>query len=158
MPQLDTSTFPSQLFWLGVCFLTLYFILSFIAVPKITRVFERRDEAIAAQINKASTYREQAEDLLADYEKTLADARDAAHQHAKSIASATTAEIGNKQKDYLDKLKDRLHLAEQDLYRSRIEASKEITSIAAEVANAVLTKLTGHPYPFDKPLKTRKDV
>jgi F-type H+-transporting ATPase subunit b len=158
MPQLDTSTFPSQLFWLGVCFLTLYFILSFVAVPKITRVFERRDEAIAAQINKASTYREQAEDLLADYEKTLADARDAAHQHAKSIASATNAEIGNKQKDYLDKMKDRLHLAEQDLYRSRIEASHEITSIAAEVANAVLTKLTGQSYPLDKPLKSRKEA
>ncbi|HUX79319.1 MAG TPA: hypothetical protein VMW10_06215 [Alphaproteobacteria bacterium] len=158
MPQLDTSTFPSQLFWLVVCFLALYFILSYIAVPKIARVIETRAETIEAQINKASTYREQAEDLLADYEKTLNSARETAHKHAKSIASATTSEIGNKQKDFLDKLKDRLHLAEQDLYRSRIEASKEIESIANEVANAVLTKLTGHSYPPHKLLGTRGDA
>ncbi|OJW50219.1 MAG: hypothetical protein BGO67_02515 [Alphaproteobacteria bacterium 41-28] len=158
MPQLDTSTFPSQLFWLVACFLALYFILSFIALPKITRVLEKREEAIASQINKASTYREQAEDLLADYEKTLAEARETAHQHAKTIASATTAEIGHKQKEFQDKLKDRLHLAEQDLYRSRIEASKEIQSIATEVANAVLTKLTGRAYSPNKLLETRKDT
>lgn len=156
MPQLDTSTFPSQLFWLAVCFLALYFILSYIAVPKIARVLEKREETIAAQLNKASTYREQAEDLLADYERTLADARETAHQHAKSIANAVNAEIGKKKKDFLDKLKERLHLTEQNLYRARIEASKDTKSVAVEVAGAVLTKLTGHPYP--RLFETRKDT
>ncbi len=155
MPQLDTTTFPSQLFWLGICFLALYLILSFIAVPKITHVIEAREETITAQINKASTYREQAEELLADYEKTLAQARETAHQRARSIASSVAGEIGNKQKDFSDKLKNRRHLAEQDLYRSRLEANKEIKSIAIEVASAVLTKLTGQSYSPDD---IRKDV
>ena len=158
MPQLDTSTFPSQLFWLVVCFFALYLILSYIAVPKITRVLEERGETIEAQINKASTYREQAEDLLADYEKTLAQARERAHQHSKSITAATTAAIGSKQKDFQDKLKERLHLTEQDLFRARLDASKEIKSVAAEVAVAILTKLTGVKYSPDKLLEKREET
>ena len=33
MPQLDPSTFGSQLFWLLVCFGALYMVLSFIVIP-----------------------------------------------------------------------------------------------------------------------------
>ena len=158
MPQLDTSTFASQLFWLVVCFFILYLILSYIAVPKIARVLEGRGETIEAQINKASSYREQAEYLLADYEKTLAQAREHAQQHSKSITAATTAAIGKKQKDFQDKLKDRLHLTEQDLFRARSDASKEIKSVAVEVAVAILTKLTGRIYSPDKFLEKKKET
>ncbi len=146
MPQLDTSTFPSQLFWLAVCFLALYLILSYIAVPKITRVLETREEKIEAQINQASLYREQAESLLADYEKILADAKDQAHRYYKSIETAASIEIAHKQKDLMDTLHDQLRLAEQDLYRARLEASQELPSVAIEVASSILTKLIGKSY------------
>ena len=156
MPQLDTSTFPSQLFWLGVCFLALYIILSYIAVPKITYVLENREQVLEEKINKASAYREQAEDLLADYEATLAKARETAHQQYKSASRTMAAEIAQKQKDFLDKLNDKLHLAEQDLYRARLEASQEIKSVAIDVASTILKKLTGHTYSPEDLLPKRK--
>ncbi len=157
MPQLDTSTFFSQIFWLVICFFALYLILSYKAIPKITRVLETRGETIEAQINKASMYRERAEELLADYEKTLAQARERAHQHSKSIASATATSIGHKQKDFQDKLKDRLRMTEQDLFRARSDASKEIRSVAVEVASAILTKLMGVEYSPDKLLEKKEE-
>ncbi len=156
MPQLDTATFPSQLFWLVVCFLFLYFILSFIAVPKISRALVKRKETIEEKINKANTYREHAEDLLAEYEKILTQARERAHQHCKTVAVDTTIEITHKQKDFLDKLKERFHLSEQDLYRARLEASQDINSVVVEVARAILTKLTGHNYSPEELLEKRK--
>lgn len=146
MPQLDVSTFSSQLFWLGVCFLALYVILSYLAIPKITRVLEAREEAIEEKLNKASLYREQAEGLLADYEALLAQARTEAHQQYQSVASAATAEIAQQQKDFLDKLHERVRLAEQDLYRARLEASDEMKPVAGELAVAILEKLTGNSY------------
>ncbi|MBS0272245.1 MAG: hypothetical protein JSR85_06320 [Proteobacteria bacterium] len=158
MPQLDTSTFSSQLFWLVVCFLALYVILSYIALPKISRIFETREETIEEKINTASTYRERAEDLLANYEKTLAEAKDQAHQHYKNIANATTSQITNRQKDFIHKLNERLNLAEQDLYRARLEVSKEIKSEAAEVASTLLTKLTGQTYTPQELLKKKGKV
>jgi len=146
MPQLDISTFPSQLFWLGVCFLTLYFILSYIAVPKIAYVLATREEGIEEKINTASTYREEAEDLLADYEAILAKARETAHLQYKAMTSTTTTEIAYKQRAFLDKLNDRLHLAEQELYRARLEASEQIKPFAVELASTILKKLLGHTY------------
>lgn len=158
MPQLDTASFPSQLFWLLVCFLALYFILSYIALPKIARVLEKREETLMEKINKASTYRERAEDLLASYEKTLAEAREAAHQHSKTAMNLTLADIANTKKEFLEKLKDRLHLNEQELYRARLIASKDITALSGEIASAILLKLTGHTYPAAKLAKKKEKV
>ena len=38
MPQLDTSTFTSQLFWLVVCFFSMMFIMSKFIIPKIADI------------------------------------------------------------------------------------------------------------------------
>lgn len=143
MPQLDTSTFASQLFWLGVCFFVLYLIMSYIAIPKIARVLEAREETIEAKINKASLYREEAENLLSDYEATLANAKERAQLNYKTRTGVTSKEMASRQKDVLDKLSDRLHLAEQDLFRSRKEAEKEIQTIGEEISSIILTKITG---------------
>jgi F-type H+-transporting ATPase subunit b len=150
MPQLNTLTYSSQLFWLGICFLTLYLILAYVILPKITRILEVREESIEEKLNKASTYREQAEDLRADYEGILVQAKEKAHQHLKSTSITISAAIANKQKDFLDKLSDRLHVAEQELYRSRLESGKEIESLARDVANAIFLKLTGKVGSFEK--------
>jgi len=153
MPQLDTSTFPTQLFWLGVCFIALYLILYYIALPKITSVLKVREETIEEKINKASMYREQAERLLADYELSLAQAREAAHQRYKSVANLTSAEISQQQKEFLEKLKDRLHLAEQQLFREGVQDRQEITSLASDIALVILKKITGKTYSLDDLLK-----
>lgn len=145
MPQLDTTTFPSQLFWLVVCFVALYFILSYIALPKISKVLETREQTIEAKINKASLYREEAEDLLNEYEAILAKAKEDAHSQYKSSASAISSERTLKEKDVLDKLNNRLHLAEEKLYRSRVEAGQELGSISEDIANLILKKLMGEP-------------
>lgn len=150
MPQLDPTTFSSQLFWLGVCFSALYFILAYIAVPKITDVLENRESVREQKINKASTYREEAEGLLIGYEKILTQARKDAHQQYQYVVNSTNLEIAQKKKDMLDKLQERLHIAEQDLYRARVEASSEMHAVAQEIAAQILLKLTNHTYPVDQ--------
>ena len=46
MPQLDTSTFTSQLFWLVVCFFSMMFIMSKFIIPKIADIMEQRQRKI----------------------------------------------------------------------------------------------------------------
>ncbi len=130
--------------------MALYLILAYVILPKITRILEMREETIEEKLNKASTYREQAEDLRADYEGILAQAKERARQHLKSTSTTISATIANQQKDFLDKLSDRLHVAEQELYRSRLEIGKEIESLACDVANTIFLKLTGKAGSFDK--------
>ena len=58
--------------------------------------------------------------------------------------------MAKKQKDFLDKLSDRLHVAEQNLYRTKVERGKEIDSLARDVANYIYQKLTGKKNSFGK--------
>ena len=150
MPQLDTTTFPSQLFWLGVCFVALYFIVSYFLIPKMAGILENRETIREEKINMASTYREQAEGLLTAYEEALAQARKNAHENYQSCANRTILELTEKKKEMLQKLQKRLHLAEQELYRARIEASAEMQSVAHDIAGDVLKKLTGQTYTADQ--------
>ena len=54
LPQLDALTFPSQIFWLIVCFATLYYLLSKRALPRVGDILEARQERIAADLDRAA--------------------------------------------------------------------------------------------------------
>ena len=46
MPQFDSSTFASQIFWLVITFGGLYFALTRTALPKIADVLEARTDQL----------------------------------------------------------------------------------------------------------------
>lgn len=144
LPQLDITTFPSQLFWLGICFLSLYLIIHYLFFPKITRILENRETIREQRLNKASTYRAHAENLLRDYEKTLVEAQKQAHHMYQQSVLMTVQEVVQKKKEIKDKLEERLHIAEQELYRVRLEVSRDIPVVAQEIAETILAKLTAN--------------
>ena len=57
MPQLEISTFPSQIFWLVVSFLLLYLILSKIIVPRIASVLKDRENEIKNNFELSEEYK-----------------------------------------------------------------------------------------------------
>ncbi len=46
MPQFDTTTFSSQIFWLLICFLILLVFFSFVYLPKMRLIFQKREHHI----------------------------------------------------------------------------------------------------------------
>jgi F-type H+-transporting ATPase subunit b len=89
MPQLDFDTFPSQIFWLVVALVALYYILSRIALPRIGSVLEARSDTIADDLDRAAEYKRRAEEADHAYQAALAEAR----SKAQDIAAKTKAEI-----------------------------------------------------------------
>ena len=57
MPQLDSDTFLSQIFWLIVTFGVLYWLLKTKALPKVSEVLEARQDRIASDLDRAATLR-----------------------------------------------------------------------------------------------------
>ena len=47
LPQLDITTWPSQLFWLVVTFVIGYFLISLLVAPSISSVLENRSNKIS---------------------------------------------------------------------------------------------------------------
>ncbi len=74
MPQLDPATFPTQLFWLALTFIPLYLILWRNVLPKIASTLEDRQRRLEDDFEKAAALRKEAEMVLAEYQKTRAEA------------------------------------------------------------------------------------
>ena len=53
LPQLNITTFPSQIFWLVVTLVVLFLLLSKVALPRIASVLEERADAIADDLDAA---------------------------------------------------------------------------------------------------------
>lgn len=146
MPQLDVSTYPSQLFWLAVSFLTFYLILHYFIVPRFQRIFENRTHTLDTLTQQASHDREEAELLLNEYEQTLADARIEAHNRFKSVFDEVTAKNAKRQSEVLERISSRLREHEQQLYRERLDARKDLDDMVIDVSAAILKKTTGKIY------------
>ena len=89
LPQLDTSTFGNQIFWLVIAILVLYWIISRIALPRIAAVISDRQGAITGDLMAAEEFKQKAKEAEAAYDKALADAR----AEAQKIIAANRAEI-----------------------------------------------------------------
>lgn len=143
MPQLDPSSFASQIFWLIVTFVALYLIMWRIVVPRIGDVLEARRERAEDNLAKAETYKKDAEAALAAYDKAIADARAEAHA---AVAEATNrmAETAAKQEAELArKLGERIAASEAEIAKAVAAAMGNVQAIATETAAAAAERLLG---------------
>jgi DNA repair protein SbcC/Rad50 len=97
VPQLDVSTFSSQIFWLLICFGTLYYLLSRRALPRVSEILDARQDRIAADLDQAQRLRREAEAALSTYERAMAKAQDEAHALLAEVQSRLQAEAAERQ-------------------------------------------------------------
>ncbi|MCF6293301.1 MAG: hypothetical protein L3J04_07905, partial [Robiginitomaculum sp.] len=93
MPQLDFSTFPSQIFWLAIAFGILYLALSRIFIPRIGGVLEERCDRIADDLDMAVSMKADADAAVIAYENSLKKAAERANSIAADNKSKISAEI-----------------------------------------------------------------
>lgn len=143
MPQFDPTSFASQLFWLAITFVVLYFLLSRLVLPRVSEVLEKRSERIANDLERAEALRSEAETVIAAYEDALAKAR----RDASAVIAKATADIGSvsaaRQAEFGEELAMRMSAAEERIDKAKQEAQAHIRDIAVEVAAEVAGKLTG---------------
>lgn len=143
MPQLDPSTFPSQIFWLIILFSTLYWLLSRKALPRLSEILEARQDRIAADLDQAQSLRGEAEETLSSYEAQMAGARDEAHRLVAETQAKLQAEAAERQADLDTRLARQLVEAETRIAAARQEALKELEEVAVATAQAAAERLVG---------------
>lgn len=143
MPQFDPTTFPSQLFWLVVTFLALYWVVARFAIPRIGDIMEQRERVVQDDLDRAESLRAEAEKALADYEAAMADARDQARTMMMDVTNAAKAEAEARNRDVGAEVTAQITEAEQRIAAARDEAMAGLTSIAAEAAQDAASRLAG---------------
>ncbi|HVC51840.1 MAG TPA: F0F1 ATP synthase subunit B' [Stellaceae bacterium] len=145
MPQLDPTTFAPQLFWLVVIFGVLYLLMRQLAVPQVGRVIENRQQRLDADLGRAAQLKDQAESVLAEYQRSLAAAREAAQATLRQTSDRLAAEAAERQRGLAAALAEKIEAAERRIAAMKDEALAEMRDIAIEVGGAVVEKLTGAP-------------
>ena len=141
LPQLNFETWPSQILWLLVALVVLYYLMSRIALPRIASVLEERADAIAGDLDRAEELKRKAEEAEAAYRQALADAR----ANAQAIAAETRAEIRKEIEAAMAKadaeIAARAAEGEQRIAEIRESAMQSVAQVAEETAVAVVDRL-----------------
>ena len=139
MPQLDTSTFTSQLFWLVVCFFSMMFIMSKFIIPKIADIMEQRQRKIDGYLNKAADLKEQAE--LRKYQNALAAATEKADKSLADTKDEMNRLISDKQSELEARLQKKIKEGEKEINAGKEEALKQIKAVSEDLALDVIKKI-----------------
>lgn len=143
MPQLDVSTFASQIFWLIICFGTLYYLLSRKALPRVAEILEARQDRIAADLDEAQRLRVEAEAALSEYRTAVAKAQAEAQALLSESQDRLQAETAAGQAELDARLADQIAAAEGQIAEARKAAMKELQTTAVTVAQAATEHLAG---------------
>jgi F-type H+-transporting ATPase subunit b len=143
MPQLDPSSYLSQLFWLVICFTLLYLVLARATLPQISKVLQNRRGRITADLDKAESLKREAEKVSADYEATMAETRAKAASLIQSTRQKVEGEAAHKREELDRVVQKKLSDAERKMADVRKKVMEELRPVAAELATLVVKEVTG---------------
>jgi F-type H+-transporting ATPase subunit b len=142
MPQLDSTWFASQLFWLAVTGLVLYVLMAKFALPVVSKMVELRDARVREDLEAAYALKQQAEDIKITYTKQLRDADERAH----TLVGELVAELKAKQAATLAKsaanIQGKIADTERHLRADRDAVLREAPELSKKLAKTILSELS----------------
>lgn len=124
-------------FWVVVSFIAFFAIVFYLKVPGlISKALDDRAEKIRRELDEARRLREEAQAVLADYQRRAREAEEEAKgiiDQSRREAEALEAETELRLKDSLER---RTRLAEEKIARAEAQAIADVRSTAIDVAVA----------------------
>lgn len=142
-PPFDSSTFASQLLWLAITFGLFYYLMSRVALPRISSILEERSDRIAEDLAEAGRLKEESDAALAAYEQELAEAKSSAHAIAQDARDKAKAEMDAERVKVEASLASKIADAEARIAGIKSDALKEVDTIAADTTETLVKELTG---------------
>ncbi|MGN7438529.1 MAG: F0F1 ATP synthase subunit B [Alcanivorax sp.] len=143
LPQLDPSSYPSQIFWLVVVFVLMYFFFAKKSLPEISGTIEKRSERITNDLDSAERLKEEVSSVQTSYEDSLKGAR----EESSALFAQMEKDIKEKSEklssDFQDESTKQIRDLEKEIENARKVAMEEMADVAAEVAKDSAAKIIG---------------
>lgn len=129
-------------FWALIALILFFVILAYLKVPGlVTSALDNRADTIRKELDEARRLREEAQALLAEYQRKGREAEAEAEEivdQAQREAEALTAEAGRRLEEYVA---SRTRQAEQKIAQAEAQALQEVRALSADVAIAAAEKI-----------------
>lgn len=141
MPQLDVSSYISQMFWLLLSFCVLWFLLATFIVPKLADVVEQRKRKIDEYVQKAEALNTQAQKSLEKYNETILLAEQQAEEDRNKGKEELKAYLQKTEADMAENLNKKIADNEFMLATEKNNTLQQIEVIAQDLAYQIVQKL-----------------
>ena len=140
MPQFDTSSFASQIFWLFLCFGILFLFLQYVIVPKIMKAINERTIKIQEQIETAKLNSLKIEELEGQYKIEMHRIKEVVSDLLTSGKTEINKSFNQNVTIFKNSIAEKYKVAEAEL----IDGKKTINidEAALKVTNLILDKLS----------------
>lgn len=141
MPQLDLSTYVSQIFWLLLSFCVLWFFVSVFITPKLANIIEQRKRKIDEYVQKAEALNRQAQESLNKYHEAISAAEKQAEQEKEKNKEQLRAYLQKTEADMSESLNQKIADNEFMLAKEKKNTLQQIEVIAQDLAYQIVQKL-----------------
>ena len=127
MPQLELSTYLTQVFWVLTIFITLWIVMDRIIVPQIAEMIEARKRKYDDLILKADEINKKALASLESYNERLAAAK-----------SKAINQINKNEQELKELIAEKEREIDACLHQKIIESEERLTAEKEEVLNKIM--------------------
>ncbi len=125
-----------------IAFLIIFLVVRRFALPVLTETLDRRAAAIKAELEAAEQQKTEAANLLADYQRQVAGAKEEANRiveearrDAETVRTDLTERANREAQEILEKARDEANVEKA---RALAEARSEVKDISIEIAEKVV--------------------
>jgi F-type H+-transporting ATPase subunit b len=132
---------PGLIIWTIISFILLVLLLWKVAYPQILKGMKKREETIKQQLEEAQKTKKEAENLLGDYKRQLAEARSEAQKiinEGKSLGENIRKEIVQKAQEESNQIVKR---AQEEIELQKQKAILELQEKIADLSIMAATKI-----------------
>lgn len=141
IPQLDPTYYPSQVFWLAIFFVLMYVLMSRVALPRVKRIVEGRDDLVRRDLEMAHRLRAESEDMQTLYVRTLRDADEEGNTHINRLVNDMKTKQEQDLRTTQARLAQKIVDTEKTLSSQKDEMIQSVPAIVQNVSKAILGQL-----------------
>jgi F-type H+-transporting ATPase subunit b len=134
--------FRDPTFWVGVSFLFFMALLIYYKIPgKLGEALDNRAEKIRQELEEARKLREEAQAILAEYQRKQREAEKSAEEIISLAKQEAVFFADETHKALEESLERRTRIAEEKIARAEAQALEEVRVTAVDIAVAAANKL-----------------
>ena len=141
MPQLDSSSFLTQIFWLLITFSFLLIFLCNISLPRIKSVLEKRENKINEEIKTAKKLQAEAQEIQFKIDKQLNEAKEEVSKSINESSKNFEIQVALKIKKIEEELKKETDAAAISIEKNKKDIFKNINIQIRDITKLTLSKI-----------------
>lgn len=142
MPQLDISTFPSQIFWLIICFGILCLVMATLVTPRIASSLSKRHQKLAQDNEAAEQLLKEASLLQQQTAAQLSHERHHAMQQIQDVLKNISDYKFQKLREFDHQLAQNCKSLEKELQHQSATLLTNSDDLVVQVCSAILAQIT----------------